>query len=340
VPLIVTPQSLRHKSEFFRELAALLGAGLPLLQSLEHLRARPPQPAWRPALAQTIARIENGETLTAALEQLSTWLVSFDRALIEAGERSGRLVESCRLLADHYDERVRLARTLLSQVAYPVALAHLAVLIFPTSFLVGLVWRGDTTAFLLQKLGVLLPLYGLVFLLLLAFQGKRAEAWRSLMERITDWVPLLGTARREQALARLAAALEALISAGVTIIEAWDLAADASGSPALRRAVRAWKPCVEACELPSDQVSQSSAFPALFANLYHTGETSGQLDQELRHLHTYYQEAATNRLRLFVRGSAMALYLAVLVVVGYQIVSFWLGYFGERLNILNDPALQ
>jgi type II secretory pathway component PulF len=337
VPLIVTPRSLRHKSEFFRELAALLGAGLPLLQALEHVRARPPQAAWQPALARTIAGIERGETLTDALQHLSTWMVLFDRALIEAGERSGRLVESCRLLAEHYDERVRLARTLLSQVAYPVALVHLAVLIFPTSYLVGLIWRGESVAFLLQKLGVLLPLYVLGFLVLLAFQGKRAEVWRSLMEGITAWVPGLGTARREQALARLAAALEALISAGVTLIEAWDLAADASGSPALRRAVRGWRPRVEAGELPSEQVSQSPEFPALFANLYHTGETSGQLDQELRHLHAYYQDAATNRLRLFVRGSTMLLYLAVLLAVGYFIVSFYIGYFG---GLLNNPALE
>ena len=337
MPRIVTPQRLRQKSEFYRELAALLGAGLPLLQTLEQVRVRPPDRSLQPPLARAIADIERGATLAEAMQHLDTWLTSFDRALIEAGERSGRLVESCRLLGDHYDESARLARTLLSQVAYPAALVHLAVVVFPTSLLAGLVWRGETAPFLLQKLALLLPLYGAVFLVLLAFQGQRAEAWRSLMERVTTAIPVLGVARREQALARLAAALEALISAGVSIIEAWDLAADASGSSALRRAVHAWRPQVEAGGLPSEQVNQSSEFPTLFANLYQTGEVSGQLDQELRHLHTYYQDAATHRFRLFVRGGAALLYVAVLIAVGYQIISFWVGYFG---GILNNPALQ
>lgn len=337
MPLIVTPRRLKQKSEFYRELAALLGAGLPLLQTLDHVRVRPPDRSLQQPLARTIAEIESGATLAEALRCLHPWLTSFDRALIQAGERSGRLVESCRLLGDHYDERARLARTLLSQVAYPAVLLHLAVLLFPTSLLVGLVWRGETAAFLLQKLTALLPLYGGVFLVVLAFQGQRAEAWRSWMERITAAIPVLRTARREQALARLAAALEALISAGVSIIEAWDLAAEASGSSALRRAVRNWRPRVEAGGLPSEQVNRSSEFPTLFANLYQTGELSGQLDQELRHLRTYYQDAATHRLRLFVRAGAALLYAAVLIAVGYQIISFWVGYFG---GILNNPALD
>ncbi len=337
MPLILTPRRLRQRSEFYRELTALLNAGLPLLQTLDQLRAHPPDRAWQPDLARAAAEIENGATFTEALRCLGSRLTAFDRALVEAGERSGRLAECSHLLADYYDERARLARTLLAQVAYPVVLIHLAVLIFPTSALTALVWRSEVGAFLLQKLALLLPAYGLVFLALLAWQGDRGEAWRALLERVTEAVPVLSTARREQALARLAAALEALISAGVSIVEAWDLAAAASGSPALQRAVAAWRSPMAAGEPPSGLMSRSAEFPTVFANLYHTGEVSGQLDQELRHLHRYYQDAATHRMRLFVRGSATCLYVAVLVAVGYQVISFWSGYFG---GLLNNPALQ
>ena len=95
-------------------------------------------------------------------------------------------------------------------------------------------------------------------------------------------VPILGTARHYLALSRLAAALEALISAGVNIFEAWDLAATASGSPALRRAVAAWKPRVVAGQMPSEAVRRCPLFPETFANLYASGEISGKLDESLR----------------------------------------------------------
>ena len=89
---------------------------------------------------------------------------------------------------------------------------------------------------------ILSPLYGAVALMIYATQSKHGENWRARIEAFLRPVPILGKARHYLALSRLAAALEALISAGVNIFEAWDLAATASGSPALRRAVAAWKP--------------------------------------------------------------------------------------------------
>src|SRR5256885_3087592 len=129
-----------------------------------------------------------------------------------------------------------------------------------------------------------------------AAQGRRGESGRAFLERFFRAVPLFGSARQNLALARLAAALEALITAGVSIIEAWELAATASGSPALRRAVLAWKPEVLAGQTPAEAVNRSGAFPELFANLYHTGEITGQLDETLDHLHRLYQEEATRKL--------------------------------------------
>jgi len=71
-----------------------------------------------------------------------------------------------------------------------------------------------------------------------ATQSKHGEGWRAVIEALLTIGSRPGHRRRDLALARLAAALEALISAGVNIFQAWDLAASASGSPALRRAWR------------------------------------------------------------------------------------------------------
>src|SRR5205823_2445549 len=141
-------------------------------------------------------------------------------------------------------------------------------------------------------------------------------------ERILKPVPMLGAARHYLALARLAAALEALLNAGVTIIEAWELAAAASGSLALRSTVLAWKPQVVSGVTPSEVVSASPQFPELFANLYHTGEVSGQLDDSLRRLHTYYSEEGTRKLHLLAQWMPRGIYFGVALMVGYKVVSF------------------
>src|SRR5258708_32212093 len=107
---------------------------------------------------------------------------------------------------------------MIADLAYPVVLFHLAVFLFPFA---KFFMSGHWQLYLCETLGVLLPLYGLVALMIYAAQGRHGETWRGLVERALAPIPVLGAGRRCLALARLAAALEALLSAGVTIIEAW-----------------------------------------------------------------------------------------------------------------------
>jgi type II secretory pathway component PulF len=168
--------------------------------------------------------------------------------------------------------------------------------------------------------------------LLYAAQARRGEKWRSFLERILRPVPMLGTARHSLALARLAAALEALINAGVRIIEAWELAAAASGSPAIYRAVTAWKPEVMAGRTPSEVVSASRQFPEVFANLYHSGEISGQLDDTLRRLHAYYQEEGSRKMHFVSQWVPRMIYFGVAILVGYKVIMFYMGHINDIKN--------
>jgi type II secretory pathway component PulF len=151
-------------------------------------------------------------------------------------------------LADYYTDRARLARQMIGDLAYPAFLLHFAIFIFPFAQFFA---SGNWVAYLGQTLGVLIPLYVVVGLLIFAAQSRHGEAWRAWFESLLNPVPVLGMARRYLALGRLAAALEALLSAGVTIIEAWEMAATASGSPALRRTVLGWRPMVNGGQTPA-----------------------------------------------------------------------------------------
>jgi len=334
--LIITPRQLSKRSEFHRELAALLGAGVPVVQALQHIRRHPPAASFRPHLSQIIQQIEGGGSFAEALAAQGSWIPPFDLALIRAGEMSGRLVETCRSLAEHYNDRARLVAGFLAKLLYPVFLFHFAVLIFPPDLLPGLIFRGEVGVFLRQKLLVLGPAYALVILGSLLLQGRGKTGWATLVEQLLRLLPGLGSARRELALARLAAALEALISAGVGMAEAWELAADASGSPALRRAVRRWLPRVRAGESPAEQLQQGWEFPELFQNLYATGEISGQLDHELRHLQAYYQDSGTRRLSRFAMVTGLLITLAVMGAIAFWVIQFWMGYYS---NLFREVGL-
>ncbi|WCJ59841.1 type II secretion system F family protein [Fontisphaera persica] len=321
---LATPGRLQQQAEVYRQLGNLIQAGVPILQGIRLLRQSPPA-AWASRLAgQCLAALEEGTTLTEAFHRVHPPLPEFDLALIEAGEQGGRLVEVLRLLASHYELQAQIARQTLSDLLYPVFLLHFAVFIFP---LPNLVVTGNVAGFLLQTGGLLVPLYLLLGLLWYAFRPTHSETWRARMERWMEWVPVLGKARRKLVLARLTAALQALINAGVPIFRAWELAAAASGSPAIRRAVGQWPPLLAAGQTPAELVKASGCFPTMFANLYASGEVSGRLDEELRHLQFLYSEEGQHEMRLFWSWVPKITYLIIALAIAYKIITSYLGYF-------------
>jgi type II secretory pathway component PulF len=179
---------------------------------------------------------------------------------------------------------------------------------------------------------VLVPIYVVIGLAIYAFQSQHGERWRAWMESVLQTLPVLGKARRYLAVARVSAALEALLSAGVTIIEAWELAATASGSPAIRRRVLAWRPLLDAGQTPAEVLRSSSAFPEIFTHQYATGEVSGKLDETLRRLHQYYQEEGTRKLHVVATWTPRAIYFCIVLLIAYRIVQFYVGYFHNVAN--------
>ena len=332
MPLTFTPGQFVRRSEFYHQLAQLTAAGISLTAALEQLRRNPPARSYRVPLSRILDLISQGATFSDALLATGSWLPIFDIALLQAGEASGRLDACFKLLADYYTDRARVARQLITDLLYPTFLLHAAVFIlpFPQFFL-----SGDWVAYLRSILTVLAPIYVLVALLVIAGQSRHGESWRAFVEAVLRPVPVLGTARRYLALARLSAALEALINAGVNIVEAWDLASAASGSPALRRTVLAWKPQLNAGQTPAEIVAESRVFPELFANQYMTGEVSGKLDETLRRLQRYYQDEGTSKLHAVAQWLPRVVYLVIALWIAYTVVSFYADRFrqiGEATN--------
>ena len=330
--LIISPRQLNQRAEFYHQFAILLTAGLTAPQALKQLRENPPSRSFRPHIARFLEMLEQGSTITEAVRDLGSWAPSFDAALIEAGDQSGRLDACFKLLALYYAERAKMLRQMISDLLYPAFVFHFAIILFP---FMDFFRTGNLFLFLTSTLGILIPLYGAIFFIIYACQGRHGEAWRSWIERVLHPVPLLGTARRQLALARLAAALEALLNAGVPIVGGWNLAAAASGSPALSRRVLSWREPLEAGSTPSEMLAASREFPQLFSNLYHTGEISGTLDDSLKRLHAMYQEEGGRKLRAVAVWAPRMVYFGVVFLVAWRVISFYLGYFNQLNQVMD-----
>jgi type II secretory pathway component PulF len=332
MPITFWPGQLTRRAQFYQQFAQLTSAGVRVIESLEMIRRGPPSLSYRRPLGHLLERLKQGCTLTESLRSLGRWLPVFDLALISAGEHSGRLDAVCRLLANYYEDKARLLRQMIADLMYPLFIFHFAIFLFPAINLFS--GGGSWVGYLLKTFGVLIPIYLLVFLLVYAAQGRHGQGWRSFMEAMLRPVPVLGKARHFLSLSRLAAALEALINAGVTIIEAWDMAAAASGSPAIQRAVQRWKPLVQEGMMPGEAVRNSSLFPEMFSNFYQSGEVSGQLDDSLRRLHVYYEEEAVRRMRFLAQWLPRMIYFGIAFYIAYRVVMFYSNYFDQLNQIM------
>ncbi|MFZ0826109.1 MAG: type II secretion system F family protein [Verrucomicrobiia bacterium] len=335
MPLIATPRQFTQRAEFYHQLDQFTSAGIPIIRALEQIKGSPPAPSFREPLQRLLDELAKGATLAESLRALD-WLPEFDLALIGAGEKSGRLDTCFRLLADYYNDRASVIKQVISQLIYPVGLIHLAALVFFIVLPFAASQFNASLPLLVAKAALILaPFYGAVAWMIYATQGKHGEDWRARIESLLRRVPILGPARHYLALARLAAALEALISAGVNIFEAWDMAATASGSPALRHAVAEWKPRVVAGQMPSEAVRLCPLFPDTFANLYASGEISGKLDESLRNLNRLYHEDGTRKLNAFATWLPRLVYLLVVLLIAYKVIQFWTGMYGPNSELSN-----
>jgi type II secretory pathway component PulF len=339
---MTTPGQLKRRAQLYEQLAATIAAGLPLIQALEMAGRNRSLAGSRRTILTLLAGLKDGRTFAGSMEKVSGWVPEFDRALLSAGEESGRLDVAFKQLARYYNTRAQIIRDTLKKMIVTVATLHVFLIVFPLSLLIAFA-QGimDGTfekcmPFIIEKITVFGLMYGSVFFLVYACQGNRSEFWRANVERMFIWIPLLRPAMKNLAVARLIAALDALLNAGVPVVRSWELAAAASGSPRLKRDILAWTPQLEKGVTPGEMVAQIDYFPEMFTHQYLAAELSGKHDETLQRLQIYFEEEGFNSLETFAKVLNGVVYGTVVAIVAYNVISFWVHYYGQMVQTINN----
>ncbi len=351
---MVTPGQLNRRAQLFEQLAAMIAAGVPLTKALEMAGKNRSAGLPQKIIQELTHHLQEGHTFSDAMQLVSGqkrgmevslrpsnkayWLSEFDIALLSAGEESGRLDSTFKLLARYYAARAKIIRDTIAGSIITIVTFHVFLIVFPIGFLVAFVLGivnnefSKCLPFIIEKIVVFGALYGFTWFSAFAGQGNRSEGWRTFVESGFSMIPLLRTAVKYLAVARLAMALDALLNAGVPVIRSWELAAASCGSPHLKREILKWTPQLEHGTTPADMVAQIRYFPDMFAQLYQSGEISGKLDETLTRLHTYFEEEGFRKLQAFCRIVNFVIYFAIAITIGIYVIRFWLNYYGALFN--------
>jgi general secretion pathway protein F len=326
-----------------RQMATLLGAGLPLDEALGTVGSQLEHPRLARAIQGVREDVIQGDAMHAALARHPQIFPVLYVNMVQVGESSGTLDQVLQRLADFLEDQAKLRARIRSAMAYPILMALIGtgVLFFLLAFVVPQVTR------MLEDLDRALPLPTLIlirtndflatwwwvlpFLLLaggIAFRRyHRSQEGRLALDRLALRVPLFGKLNLLIATARFSRTLATLLRSGVPLLSALDIVRNLMQNQVLRQVLEDTAISVREGEGLAAPLRRAAVFPPMVAQMAAVGERSGELeDMLLRVADTYENQVDTSISgMLSLLEPAMILFMGT--VVGFIVLAILLPIF-------------
>jgi type IV pilus assembly protein PilC len=319
---------------FNQQLSALLRAGIPVLQSINLLRNRSQSSNLRVVLADVEDKIKSGIPLSDAFEAQGIFPRIYTASLL-SGEKSGALDDVLARYVDYLKRAVGVSRTLRGALAYPAFLLSAAVIMvaFLTLYIVprmsdlfkGLSTKNGLPTITLVVLGIssaisnniwwLLPMtLILVFAIVI---WLRTPNGKLLLHKFLLKLPLIGNLIKQMTMAQLARSLSTLLSGGITVPDAWDIASQAINNLELRRRSQGVLSLIREGRGFTEALGQANWMPELALDMIGIGESSGSLREMLDEVANFYDAEAEVRLEqlMTLMEPVILVFMAIIVIV-------------------------
>jgi type IV pilus assembly protein PilC len=318
---------------FNQELATLLKAGMPLVQSLDLLKSRIQSPMFRSVLNDVHERVRSGSALSDAFAVHAALVPSVYTASLVAGERSGNLDAVLRRFVEYSKIVATVKSKTLSALIYPAVLITLALLL--VSFIVLKVVPAFSDFY--ASFNAQLPLItriivrvseflsGNLVLILAVVAGTVIAAWAWLRQpreqaRMDRWllgVPVLGEIARKFATSQMARTLATLLGGGLPLVNALDIAARSIGNRFMASELQVVGARVREGSSFAGALEARRVFPEVAVKMAEVGESTGALQDMLNTVADFYdEEIATNMERFVTLVEPVLLVIMGIVIAG------------------------
>ncbi|OQX68901.1 MAG: type II secretion system protein GspF [Sorangiineae bacterium NIC37A_2] len=295
-----------------RQLATLVRAGIPLVESISALTEQVEKQALVHVLSSVRDNLRTGTAFAKCLSEHPKVFPPLYVNMVAAGEASGTLEAVLERLADFMEGQSRLKGKVMGALAYPVALGGVGVLL--VGFLMVSVVPRLTTIF--DNLGQALPWYTqlLIFLsntvsgywwLIILVMGGISYAfmrWKKTPKGHLRWdimrlsFPLFGRLNLLVALARFTRTLATLLSSGVQLLPAMEIGKNVLENVKLEQVIKEAIGSIREGESIAEPLKRSGAFPPMVTHMIAVGERSGELEAMLENVSRAYEADVETRI--------------------------------------------
>ena len=326
-----------------RQLSTLVRAGLPLVESLYTLEGQTTNPTLKMTLNDIRQDVLAGSTFSDALAKHPKIFSELYQSLAKAGEVAGALDETLTVAAEQLDKEQELKEKVKAAFVYPAAVVVTAagVVFFMLIFVVPVFanvysqFKAElpaptqilvTASFLIRKYWW--ACFAAVFF---AFKGikkwQQTEKGRYYCDRIKLKMPLLGPLNRKIAISRMTRTFSAMVSAGVPILSGLQTSARVTGNVIIMDVIADCVQKVNQGVKLSVPLEQSGEFPPMVTRMIGAGEESGNMDEMLRQVTSFYDRDIEYAVQRLTRLLEPLLTVVLGVLVGFILLALYMPIF-------------
>jgi type IV pilus assembly protein PilC len=329
---------------FLRQMATMMSAGVPLVQSLEIVGRGHENPSMGELIMGVKANIEGGNSFASSLAKYPLYFDDLVVNLVDAGEKSGTLETLLDKVATYKEKTEAIKKKVKKALTYPTAVLVVAFIV--TGILLYFVvpqfqdlfqnFGADLPAFTQMVVGLSAFVQDKWWVILLTVGGggyafwelkRRSASFRRLLDRVLLKLPVVGDILYKSAVARYARTLSTMFAAGVPLVEAMEPVAKATGNIIFQEAVMTMREQVSTGQQLQLTMQQSGIFPNMATQMVAIGEESGSLDAMCAKVADFY-EAEVDNLVDTLSSLLEPLIMSVLgVLVGGLVVAMYLPIF-------------
>ena len=329
---------------FFRQLATMLTAGIPLVQAFEIVGTGHEKPSVQKLILDIKSQVESGSTLHEAFAKFPLYFDDLSVNLVEAGEQAGALETLLDKIASYKEKTEAIKKKIKKALFYPAAVLAVAVIVTVILLIFVIpqfesLFKGfgaDLPAFtqmvvnlskFVQAKGIYLGVAvgGAIYAFM--YFHKRSRKMRQGLDRILLSTPVIGVILRKAAIARYARTLATTFAAGVPLVEALTSVSGATGNIVYQDAVLRMKDEVSTGQRLQRAMENTGLFPNMVIQMIAVGEESGSLDQMAAKVADFYEQevdAAVDSMSSLLEPMIMAI---LGVLVGGLVIAMYLPIF-------------
>jgi general secretion pathway protein F len=335
-------------TEVYRQLADLLGAGVPLLVALTSVSAQMSNSALVAIITALEADVAEGESLASALSHHSRHFSSLEVNLVQAAEAGGFLPVALERLATFREKRQGMASRVKTAMVYPAALLSVGSIVVG-SLMVWVVPRFEDLFTQMQsQSGSVLPVptrlllgfsrwFGSYWILLVAVVAlgffalrrfRERPAGREAMDRLTLRLPVVGRLVLLSGVARFSRTLGLLLAGGVPVLRSLGIASGGTGSTVLQHALEGCTESVREGESLAEPLRTTGVIPLTVVEMVAIGEQSAKLPAVLERIAESYDAQVDRTLVVLVSLLEPAMLVVMAALVAFVVFALLLPVFG------------